>query len=118
MTGPYSIEGGEVRFTEPSGHVVTSFPDTQMLAVAFDEVAGSLHKHGREVLVAKWADDTRQKFLSTGFGELAKEIVVVSFPATPETIREINACIAISGRVKTIVETLGRIANRSAGIAP
>lgn len=106
---PYSLENGKVHFTDSQGHLVVSFPDTEMIGVAFDDVEGILHKHGRESLVTKWADDARKKFLNAGFDEMVKEIAVISFPATPETIRELNACIAISGRVKDIVERLSNL---------
>jgi DNA polymerase II small subunit/DNA polymerase delta subunit B len=106
---PYSLADGDVRFTDSTGKVATSFPDTETLAVAFDEADGILHKHGREERVSEWAAEARRKFLSAGFDELVQSISVVAFPATPETIRELNACIAISGRVKDIVRRFSDI---------
>jgi hypothetical protein len=115
---PYSLDGGDVRFSDSTGRVVTSFPDTETLAVAFDEADGILHKHGREQRVSEWAADARMKFLNAGFDELVQSISVVAFPATPETIRELNACIAVSGRVKDIVRRLSKIDSNVQAIRP
>jgi hypothetical protein len=104
--GPYELADGVVNFVDTTGRVVTSFSASEQIAVAFDEADGILHKHGRSEPVAKWADGARRKFLEAGFDELVNSIVVVSFPPTAETIAELNACIAISGRVKDIVRRL------------
>jgi hypothetical protein len=37
------------------------------------------------------------------------EVVIVRLPVSPKTVAEMNACIAISGRVAKLEENLGRM---------
>lgn len=108
-TGPYSIEFGDICFKDSGGRILSSIDRTELLAVAYDEIDGVLHKHGRADRVESWATDARKKFADGGFDELAKSLVVVSFPGTAETINELNACIATSGRVKNLIASLKEI---------
>ena len=41
---------------------------------------------------------------------MADEIVVVAFPPTPETVAELNACVATTGRVLHLAGRLEEIA--------
>jgi len=107
--GPYSIEFGDICFKDSGGHIVSSIAGSELLAIAFDEADGVLHKHGRADRVAKWAEGARKRFSDNGFEELAKSLVVVSFPGTADTINELNACIATSGRVKDFVANVSRL---------
>ena len=117
-TGPYVIEHGDVwaAGATPSGralgldrrHVCRG---SGRLAACFGAESGTLHKHGGEEGVEAWAAATRKRLAEAGFPEMADEIVVVAFPPTPETVAELNACVATTGRVLRIAERLAEIAD-------
>lgn len=109
--GPYRIEYGDAWYVSDADrrHVCDG---SQFLAVAFDAEDMVLHKHGRAERVEAWADKTRKMFTEAGHGELAEMIVVLAFPVTPETISELNACIATTGRIAGLqkrLEEIGRV---------
>lgn len=108
--GPYVIRHGDLWFvsrTDLAGRRVCD--GTQAIGVAYDAENGVLHKHGHLPRVQEWAAATRQKFLEAGFDDMAKGIVVIGFPVSEATVAELNACIAISGRVLQMEENLTRL---------
>lgn len=109
--GPYVIAHGDVWIGDPreGRHVCDG---TGELAVAFDSEDGTLHKHGEASRVAEWAAGIRKKFAQAGAQDLAAAIEVISFPACAETVLELNACAAVTGRVTGIasrLEAIGRL---------
>lgn len=118
--GPYVIEHGDVWAmagdATPGGralglhrrHVCRG---SGRLAACFGAESGTLHKHGSEEGVEAWAAATRKRLAEAGFAEMADEIVVVSFPPTAETVAELNACIAATGRVLRLADRLAEIAD-------
>jgi hypothetical protein len=113
-TGPYVIAHGDVWWrSTATGRNSFGLSDdrhvcdgTQMLAVAYDAEDGILHKHGSEDSVRAWAERTGKKFIESGFEEMAQAIVVVGFPVSPESVAELNACVATTGRVLRIAERI------------
>ena len=101
--GPYVIRHGDVWLTEGMGgnHVADG---SGQMAVAFDD-DGVLMKHGEASRVSAYAEKA-EKALSHAMGDDAPRITVLSFPVTPETIAELNACTAASGRVMTLERRL------------
>jgi len=110
-TGPYVIRYGDVWHvrdgSDPGSHVCDG---SQNLAVAYDSVDGILFKHGHLGRVQEWAAKTRRTFSEAGAGDLAAAITVISFPVAEETVNELNACVATTGRVLRLPEALERIA--------
>jgi len=115
--GPYVIRGDAVWYVYASVSFGTgSGPDpvricdtSQNLAAAVDVDTGILHKHGLEDNVAGWLHQAQKAFRDGGHPQLADDLVMYSFPVTPETVEELNACIGSSGRAARIAERLARI---------
>lgn len=117
--GPYILAHGDVWHVDsgatPGGaalglnrrHVCRG---SEKVAVCFDGSTGALHKHGAEAGVEAWAAKTRKSLADADMTELADDLVVVVFPPTPETIEELNASVACTGRVLMIAERLAEIA--------
>lgn len=116
-SGPYVIVHGDLWYEEsglrqdgPLGpqrrHVCDG---TGEIGVAYDAGSGTLHKHGESARVQRWASATRRKFSGAGYEDMARDIVVISFPVTPETVAELNACVATTGRVATLQARLTRL---------
>lgn len=117
--GPYILAHGDVWHLDfggtPGGialglnrrHICRG---SERVAVCFDASDGTLHKHGAERGVEAWAAKTRKTLADAGITEAADGLVVVVFPPTPETIAELNAIIACSGRVLRIPDRLAEIA--------
>lgn len=116
--GPYYIEHGDLWIRDrsprlpdlaglPSGRHVCSGSDE--VAVCFDSEDGTLHKHGKAEMVQAWADETRRKFTEMGFDEMARALTVISFPVTPETVAELNACSEITGRALKLADNLSKL---------
>lgn len=93
----YRFEHGDLWFQSSSKHFRVGGP-SDFLAVAFDPEEGVLHKHGPEEAVQRWADQTREKFRNVP-EDIRPSLAVLSFPIRQETVDELNACIATSGRV-------------------
>lgn len=110
-TGPYVIRYGDVWHVmdkdDPGVHVCDG---SQEIAVAYDSEDGTLFKHGQLARVQAWAAKTRRIFSEGGAADLAAAITVLSFPVAEETVRELNACVATTGRVLRLPEALERIA--------
>ena len=96
-----------VRGLTPLTHVCDG---TGMLAVAFDAEDGTLHKTGKAEDVSAWAAVSARKFADSGFDAIAGALTVVSFPISPETVAELNALRATTGRVLRLTERLSEIA--------
>jgi len=116
--GPYYIEHGDLWIRDsstrlpglagrPSGRHVCS--GSEEVAVCFDSDDGTLHKRGKAEMVQAWADDTRRRFTEMGFDEMARSLTVITFPVTPETVAELNACSEITGRVLKLADNLARL---------
>ncbi len=73
------------------------------LAIGFDRVSGTLHKHGERSWVERWIADARQKFRDAGFSDMANDLVVLSGDLPLE---EVNKCLAISGYCGRMLEKL------------
>jgi len=108
---PYLLHRGEVIYSS-SVHTLNICKETDLLAVMYDVEGGVLHKHGAASRVRQAHARVASAFVAQGFDELAQSLEIVEFPVTPETIEELNACIAISGRVLGIKERLGEIGAR------
>lgn len=115
--GPYFIEHGDL-WLRPSGPAVkgplapgpTHVCDgTGEIGIAFDSEDGTLHRRGEASKVHEWADKTRRKFAENGFDDMARAITVISFPVTPETVAELNACAEITGRVLKLADNLSKL---------
>ena len=116
--GPYYIEHGDLwirdgspRLPGLSGllsgrHVCRG---SEEVAIAFDSDDGTLHKRGNASMVQSWADETRRKFTDMGFDDLARALTVITFPVTPETVAELNACAQITGRVLRLADNLSKL---------
>lgn len=115
--GPYVIRGDSVWWVYGAvSFGLASMPDpvricglSQNLAAAVDVDTGILHKHGFEDDVARWFHHTQKAFRVGGHPQLADDLVMYAFPVTPETVEELNACIASTGRAASIAERLARI---------
>jgi hypothetical protein len=57
---------------------------------------------------------TRASLTTGGFQQLAASLTLATFPATPETLEEVNACIAIANRVGRLEERLAALAHSGA----
>lgn len=118
--GPYVLQHGDVWHVDadatPGGaalglnrrHVCRG---SDRLAACYDSADGVLHKHGAEAGVEAWAAAARKRFADAGFQELADVLVVVVFPPTAETVEELNACVACTGRVVGLPDRLAAIAS-------
>ena len=118
---PYLLDSGDVWFTDaPIRPAAPGWQERHicgsgdLLGVAYDGQDGVLHKHGTAERVARWADATRAKFLAAAadssdggmFLAMAGALVVVSVPATPETVAMLNGMIACSGQVAELQHRL------------
>lgn len=111
----YVLEGGAVRYrierTGGDGRIhaekeIEVCPGHGEMAVAYDEDGGVLHAHGERSRVEAWAERTRGILAAGGFPELSAGIAVIAFAPTPEALEELNACVAITGRVSRLAERL------------
>lgn len=109
-TGPYVIRYGDLWHVTKTGerHVCDG---SQEVAVAYDAENGTLIKHGSLTRVQEYAAQARRVFCEGGHEDLALAIEVVSFPVSEETVAELNACVATTGRVLKLPEALARIAS-------
>lgn len=116
--GPYYIEHGDlwIRDDGPALPGLSGAPrckhvcsGNEEVAIAFDSDDGTLHKRGKADWVQAWTNETRRKLASMGFDDLARSLTVISFPVTPETVVELNACAQISGRVLKLADNLSRL---------
>jgi hypothetical protein len=66
------------------------------VAIAFDKEAGVLHKHGIPENVTKWYNTTREKLISSGFPEMADDLILIqgAFP-----VEELNKCLSTTGYI-------------------
>lgn len=109
--GPYVIRHGDLKYVtreNPQGRHVCD--GSQEVAVAYDSVDGTLLRHGALPGVQQYADKARRMFTEAGFEEIAAAIVVLAFPVSDETVAELNACVATTGRVLGLPEAMERIA--------
>jgi len=115
--GPYVIEHGDLwyRETKPSRlsnglrHVCSGSDE---IAIAHDGEV--LLKAGSAASVGAWHEANRDKLrmmaeAMADMGDDGFEVIIVRLPVSPETVEEMNACIAISGRVARLEENLARI---------
>ena len=117
----YVLEGGAVRYRiERAGRDggirterdIEVCPGDGEMAVAYDEDGGVLHAHGERGRVEAWAERTRGILTAGGCPERSAGIVVVAFAPTPEALDELNACLAITGRVAHLAGRLAEMAAR------
>lgn len=115
--GPYVIEHGDVWYREAKpGRLSTGLRHvcraSEEMAIAHD--GEMLLKVGSADAVAQWELLNRAKFTAVNeamqaMGHGPTEVVVVNLPVCPDVIEEINNCVAISGRVQRLDESLARI---------
>jgi hypothetical protein len=117
FSGPYVINHGDVWFKEPRAsrlgtelrHVCDG---SEEIAIAHD--GEMLLKAGSATAVENWLDKNREKLAKMSetlmdMGCDPMEIILVRLPVSPETVSELNACVAISGRVSRLEDNLARI---------
>lgn len=88
-------------------------PSDSLAILADDEV---LMKHGDARRIQAKADDLRRKMVARGDSDLAAGYRIIEIPVasiTAEMLDEINACLAGSGRVDRLEESLIRIMDDS-----
>ena len=116
LEGPYVIRHGDLWHVARGAEGRHVCDGSQEVAVAFDSEDGTLLKHGSHSRVQEWADKTRKTFVEGGFPDLAATITVISFPVSPETVDELNACAATTGRVLKLADNLGKLAESCPGL--
>jgi hypothetical protein len=117
----YEVEFGDVwyRDQKPERPGLTQDPgvhicaEGEMMAVAFDEQDGVLHKHGVAAKVIAWAGAARERLAASPIPDLARYLITIEFPATQDTLSELNACIATSGRISGFQKHLALIGDAS-----
>ncbi len=109
--GHYFIENGKVYHAGSLNQHLLVCNENDMFGVAWDSDGDILHQHGEATLVRKRLEEIRTALISRGFENMAATLTLATFPATPETLEEVNACIDISNRV-------GRLEARLAQILP
>ena len=71
-----------------------------------------MHKHGSPESVTKWFNNTREKFTSSGFKEMADDLMVITgrFP-----LKDLNKCLTNSGYVLKMYKKMqaGELAQES-----
>lgn len=115
--GPYVLEHGDLWFREMKAsrlgsglrHVCSGSDE---IAIAHD--GEMLLKAGSAASVEAWHASNSDKLAKmtqsmADMGHEGFEVVIVRLPISPETVEEMNACIAISGRVARLEENLSRI---------
>lgn len=115
--GPYVLEHGDVWIRESASSSLSNgalrhvCSGSEELAVARD--GDVLLKVGPAASIDRWFEKNREAIvkvseISAFFGNEGG-VEVFRFQATPETIQEMNACIAITGRVARIHERLAQL---------
>lgn len=117
FNGPYVIEHGDLWYRDPrSSRMGTGLRHvcgpSDEIAIAHDGEV--LLKAGSAASVEAWLAANTEKFARmtedmANMGHEGYEIVLVRMPISPETVEEMNACIAISGRVSRLEENLARV---------
>ncbi|NTF17356.1 hypothetical protein G6L37_02870 [Agrobacterium rubi] len=117
VEGPYVIEHGDVWYRErkpsPMSNGLRHVCDgTQEIAIAHDGEV--LLKVGSAASVDDWYSKNAAKLVAMSeamgrMGEDGFEVVIVRLPVSPETVAEMNACIAYSGRVAKLADNLASI---------
>ncbi len=92
----------EAESTPPSG-AGQEILRCKSLAIGFDRVSGTLHKHGEHERVESWVSNARKKFRDAGFPEMADALVVLSGDLP---LDEVNKCLAITGYCARMFEKL------------
>lgn len=105
----YQIENGSVLYFYDAEHSHVVGQENDLFAVLWDSDGNILQKHGRADLVQARFEQMREAFVKAGFDQLAASLVIVTFPATPEALEEVNACIEISNRVGQLEARLEQI---------
>jgi hypothetical protein len=105
----YQIENGTVYYFGNADHAHIVCQENELFAVLWDSDGNVLQKHGKADLVQARHDQMRDAFISGGFHGLAASLTIATFPATPETLEEVNACIEISNRVGKLEERLSQM---------
>lgn len=123
--GPYVIEHGDVWYREGKASMISTglrhvCGAHDQLAIAHD--GQMLLKTGSASAIAQWEASTRGKYAAmnemlSSMGNDPVEITIVRMPVSPETVEEINACIAISGRVRHLEANLERIGVANPGLS-
>lgn len=114
---PYFLQHGDL-WKRPSGNTVAPqfrqdahiASGSEEIGVCYDRRDGSLHHIGSAASASAWLKSRSEKLRNAGFEEMAGDLVSVSFPMVEQTVAEINACLAISGRVLKLPERLAEIA--------
>jgi hypothetical protein len=125
FNGPYVIEHGDVWYREGKPSMIST--GLRHICGAHDEMAIAhdgqmLLKVGSAEAVSQWEVSTRAKYAAmnemlSDMGNDPVEVTIVRIPVSPETVEEINACIAISGRVRHLEANLERIGVANPGLA-
>ena len=73
------------------------------IALAFDKISGTLHKHGEPENVKTWHANAVKRYMDAGFDDMASDLIVIEgrFP-----LDELNKCISTSGYVARMYEKL------------
>jgi hypothetical protein len=117
FNGPYVIEHGDVWYREMKRPLVGTglrhvCSGSEEIAIAHD--GEMLLKAGSAASVEAWHEANKEKLRQmsetmAAMGHDGVEVVIVRLPVSPATVHEMNACIAISGRVAKLEENLGKI---------
>jgi hypothetical protein len=105
----YQIENGTVYYYHDASHPVVICQENELFAVVWDSAGDILQTHGKADQVEDRLAHMRQAFIMGGFEGLAASLMIATFPATPETLEEMNACIEISNRVGKLEERLAQM---------
>jgi hypothetical protein len=102
---PYFIDG-DMLYHRGRVAVTKVCSIDEPFAVLYDSRDGLLLKHGPAKLVAEYGQNLGAAFASSPIPELARDLMLISFSITRETIEEVNACIQITGRITGFQERM------------
>jgi hypothetical protein len=111
---PYQIINGTVYFHDTRNQARMVCRAGEPFAVMWDRDGDILQNHGEASFVKERLTVTREGLTAGGFPQLAASLTLATFPATPETLEEVNACIAVSNRVGRLEERLAALAHSGA----
>ena len=112
--GPYFIEFGDVwRIRAGGGRPSVMANDRRHVCDGTGQLAVAMLED--MILKTGSAEDVDEWVRRKAGGA---DVTVIRFPVTPETVEELNACVANSTRGPALVENLGRIGRDQAATVP
>lgn len=73
------------------------------VSIAFDSASGTMHKHGDPQMVSRWLENTRKKFIDSGFPDMADDLVILTGRFE---LKDLNAFISTSGYIGRFYQRL------------